>query len=220
VQDRGAESGRWLRAKSAGSMQGVGGDANEFSSISCPELWESLSEEGVPVPDDPSVFRLCFSPSPLSLSKIQIESDCVSARGWVDALSRTYAPSLHTLSCHLSLPPPAPPDLSPSCRWRGKTLLHPFWSNGNLVVRAVPSGDLIYRGRPPKQPPAGSPLLLAPLRSSSLTLPLSLLSLLLLSQRKIFRCTIQKPHTQNATTQFPSSNSRIYVKNSNPKPCT
>ena len=112
MQDRGAESGRWLRAKSAGSMQGVGGDANEFSSISCPELWESLSEEGVPVPDDPSVFRLCFSPSPLSLSKIQIESDCVSARGWVDALSRTYAPSLHTLSCHLSLPPPAPRPLS------------------------------------------------------------------------------------------------------------
>ena len=57
-RDRGAaESGRWLRAKSAASVQGVGGDANEFSSISCPELWESLSEEGVPVPDDPSVFR-------------------------------------------------------------------------------------------------------------------------------------------------------------------
>ena len=34
------------------------------------------------------------------------------------------------------------------CRWRGKTLLQPFWSNGSLVVRAVPSGELVYRGRP------------------------------------------------------------------------
>ena len=27
-------------------------------------------------------------------------------------------------------------------------MLQPFWSNGSLVVRAVPSGELVYRGRP------------------------------------------------------------------------
>lgn len=35
--------------------------------------------------------------------------------------------------------------------WRDKTLHHPFWSQGFLVVREVPSGNLIYRGRPPPE---------------------------------------------------------------------
>jgi hypothetical protein len=59
--DPGAKRERWLRPKSAARALVVGGDSNEFSSINCPELWESLREEGVPVQDDPSVFR---SPSP------------------------------------------------------------------------------------------------------------------------------------------------------------
>ncbi|EKX46648.1 hypothetical protein GUITHDRAFT_152281 [Guillardia theta CCMP2712] len=76
--------GPWLRKANKTSY-----NANEFSSLSDPKLWDSLCDEGEPVDNDSTVFR-----------------------------------------------------------WRGKTLLHPFWSNGNLVVRAVPSGDLIYKGRP------------------------------------------------------------------------
>jgi hypothetical protein len=50
-------------------------------------------------------------------------------------------------------------------RWRGRVLLRPFWSRGPdpaLVVRAVPSGALVYKGRPaalapPAPPPPGAP---------------------------------------------------------------
>lgn len=50
-------------------------------------------------------------------------------------------------------------------RWRGRVLLRPFWSRGPdpaLVVRAVPSGGLVYKGRPaalapPAPPPPGAP---------------------------------------------------------------
>ena len=52
---------KWLRSKEA---KGTDADSErEFESISCQELWESLTDEGEPVPDDPSVFRLIFAMS-------------------------------------------------------------------------------------------------------------------------------------------------------------
>ena len=73
LADCGAKRERWLRPKSAARALIVGGDSNEFSSISCPELWESLSEEGVPVQDDPSVFRFPSAP-PLAPSSLHVHS--------------------------------------------------------------------------------------------------------------------------------------------------
>jgi hypothetical protein len=76
LADRGAKRERWLRPKSAARALVVGGDSNEFSSINCPELWESLREEGVPVQDDPSVFRSSSLPPLIPLPCMYTHNLC------------------------------------------------------------------------------------------------------------------------------------------------